>query len=69
MKYPSDEQLIRTHRKIKIYQLKRYDISLLPINFFSSFSAKGGSSYTKEEEYTEKAEEEEKGEEDGIQKS
>ena len=43
-----------------IYQLKRYDISVLPENVFTFFKAKRGIFYTKEDEDTEKAEEVEK---------
>ena len=47
-----------------IYQLKRYDTSLLPENFFTFFKATGGIFYTKEDEDTEKAEEVEKEQEE-----
>ena len=47
-----------------IYQLKRYDISVLPENVFTFFKAKRGIFYTKEDEDTVKAEEMEKEEEE-----
>ena len=66
-KCQSNEQFIlpriRRYRKSTIYYLNKYDISILPTNFFI-----GGSFFEKEEEEMETVEEEEKEEGEGEEK-